>query len=558
MRIKNRPLKVIGLATVLFLGIATTFTSDHGKYFEIAKNIEIFTNLYKEINTSYVDELDPGKLMRIGIDAMLESLDPYTNYIPETKLEEYTFMTTGQYGGIGALIRQRNGYVMISEIYEGYPAHKAGLLPGDKILEIDGQALTGKSTAEISEFLKGSANSTVKLKLERGAGDNAEVLSHELNREEIKFKDVPYYGMTSDNIGYIKLTGFTRNASREFKAAFSALKQNNQVKGIVVDLRGNGGGLLNEAVNIVNTFVDRGQVIVSTKGKYKEKNRDHVTLNAPLDLTIPIAVLVNSGSASASEIVAGSLQDLDRGIIVGENTFGKGLVQETVNISYNSLLKVTVAKYYIPSGRCIQRIDYSHRNEEGEAETVPDSLISEFYSLKNKRALYDGAGILPDIKVENDMFSSITHSLLMNSVIFDFANDYRLRNKELRDNENFKLSDAEFEQFRTYVEGIDLDYTTASQRMLRELEETAKNEEYFEDAKAEYEALSEKLVLDKMSDVNKFKDEIVEILESEIIARYYFQNGRLAHSLKHDQVLIEASEILMDSTQYARILTGQI
>ena len=532
--------------------------SSYDRYFEISKNLDIFATLYQKVNLLYVDEVKPGEIMKTGIDAMLNSLDPYTNYIPETKLEEYTFMTTGQYGGIGALIRQRNGYVMISEIYEGYPAHKAGLLPGDKILEIDGQALTGKSTAEISEFLKGSANSTVKLKLERGAGDNAEVLSHELNREEIKFKDVPYYGMTSDNIGYIKLTGFTRNASREFKAAFSALKQNNQVKGIVVDLRGNGGGLLNEAVNIVNTFVDRGQVIVSTKGKYKEKNRDHVTLNAPLDLTIPIAVLVNSGSASASEIVAGSLQDLDRGIIVGENTFGKGLVQETVNISYNSLLKVTVAKYYIPSGRCIQRIDYSHRNEEGEAETVPDSLISEFYSLKNKRALYDGAGILPDIKVENDMFSSITHSLLMNSVIFDFANDYRLRNKELRDNENFKLSDAEFEQFRTYVEGIDLDYTTASQRMLRELEETAKNEEYFEDAKAEYEALSEKLVLDKMSDVNKFKDEIVEILESEIIARYYFQNGRLAHSLKHDQVLIEASEILMDSTQYARILTGQI
>ncbi len=541
-------LTIAGLSVVL---------SSYDRYFEISKNLDIFATLYQKVNLLYVDEVKPGELMKTGIDAMLNSLDPYTNYIPETQIEEYTFMTTGQYGGIGALIRQRNGSVMISEVYEGYPAQKAGLLPGDKILEIDGEPLAGKSTSEISEFLKGSANSTVKMKLERGTGDEAETLSHELNREEIKIKDVPYYGMTSEGIGYIKLTGFTRNASREFKTAFSDLKQNNSLNGLVIDLRGNGGGLLNEAVNIVNTFVDRGQVIVSTKGKYKDKNRDHVTLNAALDLDIPIAVLVNSGSASASEIVAGSIQDLDRGIIVGENTFGKGLVQETVNVSYNSILKVTVAKYYIPSGRCIQRIDYSHRNDEGQAESVPDSLISEFYSLKNKRPLYDGAGILPDVTAENEMYSSIAHSLLMNSIIFDYANDYRLDHTNLREDESFEMSNEEFADFRKYVEGVELDYTTASQNMLKELEETAKDEEYFEDAKAEYEALSKKLVLDKMSDFDKFQDEIKEILEGEIIARYHFQNGRLAHSLQHDDVLAKATEMLNDSSKYSNILIGK-
>lgn len=554
-KIKKRIRSLILIISTIVLSFVI---SSYDRYFEISKNLDIFATLYQKVNLLYVDEVKPGELMKTGIDAMLNSLDPYTNFIPEAQLEEYKFMTTGQYGGIGALIRQRDDYVMISEVYEGYPAQRAGLLPGDKILEIDGKQLMGKSTSEISDFLKGSANSTVNIKLERGSGDQAEVIAHELNREEIKIKDVPYYGMTSEGIGYIKLTGFTRNASREFRTAFSELSQNNELKGVVIDLRGNGGGLLNEAVNIVNTFVDRGQVIVSTKGKYKDKNRDHVTLNTPLDQSVPVAVLVNGGSASASEIVAGSLQDLDRGVIVGENTFGKGLVQETVNVNYNSILKVTVAKYYIPSGRCIQRIDYSHRNENGEAESVPDSLISEFYSLKNKRPLFDGAGILPDVEVENQSFSSITHSLLLNSVIFDYVNDYRLKHSELRDDMNFKLSEAEFGEFRTYVEKVELDYTTESQEVLNELKETAKSEKYFEDAIEEYEALSSKLVLDKMSDVDKFKDEIIEILEGEIIARYHYQNGRLVHSLKHDEVLARATEALNDSSQYYGILKGRL
>lgn len=527
------------------------------KYFELSKNLDIFSTLFKELNTYYVDETEPGQLMKTAIDGMLKSLDPYTNYIPESQIEDFRFMTTGQYGGIGALIHKNDGKIFLSEPYEGFPAYKSDLKAGDVILSIDGNSVDGKSTADISEFLKGQPGTALTIEIERTTKDGLVKMSKEVVRENIKIDDVPYFGMINDRIGYIKLTGFTQTASKEFISAFKSLKSNGMQE-LIFDLRGNGGGLLIEAVKIVNVFVPKGSLVVETKGKRKEWDAKYTAQSEPLDTEIPLTILVNEGSASASEIVCGALQDYDRAVVIGKQTFGKGLVQQTRPLSYNSQLKVTVAKYYIPSGRCIQRIDYSHKNNAGLAEDIPDSLIKKFKTLKHNREVRDGKGIKPDFLTSDQMLSPLSVALLRYHHIFDFANKYQLKHDSIQLPNTFDMSDDEYQSFVSYLADKDIEYTSKSEQLLEELKEVAKNEKYYEDAKEEYLALAQKFDKDKVEDLELFKTEIEDILENEIVSRYYYQDGRIEHSLASDTDILKAKSVLMDKTIYNAVLTGTL
>ncbi len=548
-----KKIKIIFVA----LAISTTAFLSYGfvdNYFDISKNLDIFGTLYKEVNTYYVDETKPGELMKTGIDAMLKSLDPYTNFIPESQIEDYKFMTTGQYGGIGALIHKEGDNVVISEPYEGFPAQTSGLKAGDVLIKVDGKGVKGKNTSEISDALKGQPNTTVKLEVKRpGEKEN---LTIDLVRKEIKIDDVPYAGMLNNKVGYIKLNSFTQTASNQVIDALKNLKEKDGAQAIIFDLRGNGGGLLNQSINIVNAFVEKGQMVVQTKGKVSEWDATYRTLNVPIDTEIPLIVLVDGHSASASEIVSGSLQDLDRAVIVGDRTYGKGLVQQTRRLSYNAQLKVTVAKYYIPSGRCIQKIDYEHRTDEGKATIVADSSIRAFKTLKNNRIVYDGKGINPDIKTDDRTLSNITAVLISHFYIFDYATQYKLNHKEIVQAEKFHLSDQDYQEFVAYLSDKDIDYKTETERQLEKLKEVAEKEKYFQLADEEYNKLSEKLILDKSSDLMKFKDEIKEILENEIISRYYYQKGRIQASLNNDPTVNKAIEILSNQETYKSILKG--
>jgi len=486
---------------------------------------------------------------------MLESLDPYTNYIPESDLEDYKYMTTGQYGGIGSLIRKKGEYIAISEPYEGFPAQKSGLLAGDILLEVDGKSIKGKSTDDVSKLLKGSPNTPVKLLIQREGEEKP--ITKVITREEIKMKNVPYSGMVSDGIGYIYLNQFTENAAKNIKDAYNELKEKNPgLRGIVLDLRGNPGGLLNEAINISNLFVDKGIEIVSTKAKVTEWQKSYKALNTPLDLNIPIAVLVNRGSASASEIVSGSLQDLDRAVVVGQRTFGKGLVQATKDLSYNAKLKVTTAKYYIPSGRCIQALDYTHRNEDGSVGKVPDSLITEF-KTKNGRKVFDGGGVNPDIRLVPRIIPKICGSLETKNLIFDYATKYKLAHASLSNPEAFRLTDAEYDEFVKWLKDKDYDYSTDTQKQLDELKTTAKDEKYLDRISKEIEQIKDKLSHNKEEDLRTFKADICRQLETEIVTRYYYQNGKIKHALSLDDELKKAVEILNDQGKYNDILSGK-
>jgi carboxyl-terminal processing protease len=523
-------------------------------YFEVSKNLDIFSSLYREVNIYYVDETDPGKMIKKGIDAMLETLDPYTNFIPESEVEDYRFMTTGQYGGIGALIRQKGDYVAISDPYEGYPAQKADLRAGDEILEIDGKSAKGKKTDEVSKVLKGQPRTTVKV-LVRRLGEK-DPIEKTLIREEIKIKSVNYSGMLNDHIGYIRLTGFTENAGMEVKEALAALKEkNSNLKGVVFDLRDNPGGLLTEAVNVANVFVPKNQDIVSTRGKLKDLDKTYKSVNNPVDTEIPIAILVNSRSASASEIVSGTIQDLDRGVLVGQRTFGKGLVQTTRLLSYNSQLKITTAKYYIPSGRCIQALDYAHRNEDGSVGKIPDSLVTAF-KTKGGRTVYDGGGVNPDITLETLSLSNISVSLIIKNLIFDFATEYKTKHPSIPPVKDFKLSDADFNDFVAFISDKDYDYTTKSEKALEELKTTSENEKYFDALKNEFEALKTKMIHDKKEDIQKNKTEIMQLLTEEIVARYYYQTGRAEAAAGYDKEIRKAVEVLDNSSLYASVLNG--
>ena len=544
--------KMWSMGAVIVSGGAFTISAADS-YFEISKNLEIFTELYKELNIYYVDDTQPGKLMKTGIDAMLNSLDPYTQYIPESDMEDYRFMTTGQYGGVGALIKRQNDRVFVSDPYEGYPAMKAGIWAGDEIVEVDGRKIAGMETDEVSKLLKGQAGSTVKVITQR---QGMEPVSHTLTREEIKIPDVPYKGMIDpvNKVGYIKLNSFTQTAGQEVRNALKELKEQGAQK-IVFDLRGNGGGLLREAVNIVNLFVPKNQLVVETKGRIPEWDKTYKTLSDPMDAEIPLVVLVDGQSASASEIVSGALQDLDRAVIVGERTFGKGLVQQTRDLYYNSKLKVTVAKYYIPSGRCIQKLDYAHRDSAGKAVEVEEEKIAAFQT-RNGRPVFDGRGILPDLAVEDPELAKVVGGLYQEDIFFDFATDYRAKNAELADPATFAISDALYAEFVNYVNAHEFDYETESMDKLNELIETAKKERYYEHTKAQIEALRKELSPDRSEELVRFRADIEEVLKNEIVSRYHFQTGRAKASLSTDPYILKGLEVLNGGT-YSTILAGK-
>jgi carboxyl-terminal processing protease len=543
--ILKRPLKFI-IITLTIVGISFASSSYKEDFFEISKNLDIFATLYKEINTYYVDDTKPGDLMKKGIDAMLNSLDPYTNFIPESDIEDYRFMTTGQYGGIGSVIRQHEEYIMVAEPYDGSPSVKAGLMAGDVIIEVDGKSTKGKTVADMSKVLKGQPNTPVMLKIKRPGND--QVLEINVMREEIKVKDVPYYGLIDENTGYIKLNSFTETASTEVKNAFKDLKETKKIKYLVLDLRDNGGGLLREAVNIVNLFVPKGQTVVETRGKVKAWDQIHKTLNEPIDTEIPMVVLIDHGSASASEIVSGALQDLDRAVIIGQKSYGKGLVQQTFDLSYNAKVKVTVAKYYIPSGRCIQKLDYSHKDEDGKAVVIADSLITEF-STKNGRKVKDGAGITPDIFVEKPELGDITFSLYTKNLMFDYATQYRLRNTSI-DSLRFSIKPSDFEEFKAFIKDKDYTYETQTEKLLAELEKTMKEDQVDPAVEKPYQNLKNELSASKKNDIEKYKTEIIQYLEEELVSRYYYQKGRIRKSLTNDLDIQKALEVLNSSTQY--------
>ena len=541
---------------ILILSVVGTSIFSMGfvdNYFEISKNLDIFTTLYRELNVFYVDETDPGDLMKKAIDSMLESLDPYTTYIPESEMEDFRFMTTGQYGGIGAIISKREDYVIISEPYEGFPAQKAGLIAGDKLIEINGKSVKGKSTEDVSKVLKGQPNTTVNVVIEReGVEKPFEV---ELKREEVKVKSVPFYTMLEGEIGYIKMTSFTRNVSKEVAEAYKELSKDKAIKGLVFDLRGNPGGLLNEAVNTTNLFIDKDLEVVSTKGKVKDWDKVYKTLNQPLDKDIPLVVLINSRSASASEIVSGAIQDLDRGVVIGQRSFGKGLVQQTRKLSYNSQLKVTIAKYYIPSGRCIQALDYTSRNDDGSVGSIPDSLKTEYKTL-NGRSVWDGGGVKPDISLEPSKYSNVLISIMSKRHIFDFANKYFREHETLPRPSVFEVNDELYNDFVTYLSGKEYEYETRTEKAISKMIKDANKEKYVSDLQAEIDALEAKMESSKTNDLERFKAQISEVIEGEIVTRYYYQNGRIEASIKHDDDVNKAVEILQDQEVYNAILNG--
>lgn len=549
----NSTKRVILSSVVILLLIITSFTVSRNddNSFETVKNLDIFYSLYKELSLYYVDPVVPGNIIKIGIDAMLNSLDPYTVYIPESRTEDIKMMTTGRYGGIGAFIRKKGEYTVFSQPYENSPAAKFGVIPGDIILEIDGKSMKNKESDDVSELLRGEPKTIVKLKLQRIGTDKP--IEINIEREEIKMNSVPYYGMIENNIGYIYLSDFTNTATKEVKDAFVELKNNNELKTIILDLRGNPGGLMIEAVKLCNLFVNKGSDIVSMKGKVAQMDKIYKAETLPLDTEVKIIVLVNRGSASSSEIVAGCFQDLDRGIIVGQRTYGKGLVQTTRELSYNGILKVTTAKYYTPSGRCIQALDYTHRNEDGSVGNIPDSLISEF-KTKNGRIVYDGGGIEPDINVEEELLSNITISLVLKDLIFDYANIYRHKNPLITSPDKFKFTDEEYKDFLNFLEDKDFEYKTKTQDALSKLIEESKNEKYFDIAEGELNILSKKFTQDKKKDLMLFKKEIIDILSTEIISKYYYEKGVIIYNIKNDPEVKKAIETIKDENSYFNIL----
>jgi carboxyl-terminal processing protease len=538
------------IMAIVVMSAALLSATMSDEFFEISKNMEIFTSVYKELNIYYVDGTKPGALMKTGIDAMLKSLDPYTVYYPESKIEEAMFMQTGQYGGIGTLVNTIDGKITITEPYEGYAAVKSGLLAGDVVLKINGKSVEGKRHDEVTDQLTGQPGSEVELTIQRPGESQPRTIK--IKREEIKIKDVPYYAMLADSsTGYIQLTGFTQTASSEVKVAFLALKKRNMNK-LILDLRGNGGGLLREAISIVNLFVPKGTEIVKTKGKIEEWNKTYTATNDPIDIQMPIVVLVDGGSASASEIVSGSLQDLDRAVVVGAESYGKGLVQQTKDLAYNTKIKLTVAKYYTPSGRCIQRLDYAHRDEStGEVVAKADSLIKSF-KTKGGRPVKDGRGISPDVDVKEDEASHIVMSLVENWVMFHWATEYHRSHPTIDSANAFHLTDAEYNQFMEFAQSKNFHYDTDTEKVFEKLKKTAKEEKYFDGSEKQFDELFAKIEPKKESDLLKFKPQIKEFLENEIVGRYYYQTGRSKNALREDPCIVKSLEVF--ASNYNQLL----
>ena len=543
----NGIIVAIVLITVAFF----SFKRGDDRNFQIAKNLDIFNSIVKELDMFYVDTIDPNKTIREGIDNMLYSLDPYTVYYPENDQDELEMMVKGSYGGIGSLIRYnpKSKYTVIAEPYEGMPAAESGLKAGDLLLEIDGKDLKGNS--DVSTLLRGQVGTSFKLKVQRPGVK--EPLEFNIVRRSIQMPTIPYYGVMDGQVGYINLSSFSGNPSKDFKKAFLDLKKQG-ITSLVIDLRNNGGGLLDQAVEIVNMFVPRGKTIVTTKGKIKQASNTYKTLREPLDTDIPIAVLVNSGTASSSEILSGSLQDLDRAVIVGNRTYGKGLVQVPRSLPYGGNLKVTTSKYYIPSGRCVQAIDYAHRNEDGSVARIPDSLTTVFHTAAG-REVRDGGGVSPDIEVKQERLPNILFYLVRDNLIFDYATDYCLKHPAIASAKEFELTDADYEEFKNKVKGADFKYDQQSEKILNTLKEAAEFEGYMKDASDEFKALENKLKHNLDRDLDYFSKDIKKMIAEEIIKRYYYQEGAIIQQLKDDKDLDEAVKVLTNPERYQQILS---
>ncbi len=545
-------IRILILALLLPIGL---FAQEKQNNFEIAKSLDIYNSLLRELNLNYVDEINPGELNETAIKAMLDGLDPYTVFIPESDIENAKFMTTGEYGGIGAIIQYDGEFTRISDPYYGWPAQKAGIIAGDVILEVNGVDCKKKNTQEVSNLLKGQPGTEVTLKLKRYGQEKP--IEKTLKREKVKIDNIPYYKLFDNGIAYLQLSGFTRDAAKEVKEKFAEMRKKGQLKGFVLDLRGNGGGLMNEAVDIVNMFIPKGKPVVSMKGKAATANSLHPTNNDPVDLDIPLAILVDGNSASASEIVAGAIQDYDRGVIIGERTFGKGLVQNILPLSYNTQMKVTVAHYYIPSGRCIQEIDYSHKKDT--TQTKNDTLGKAFKTIHG-RTVYEGHGIMPDVKVKRDPYAIVTAYLYGKNYIFDYANKYYSEHKSIDSADRFQIDEATYQDFMKFVKDKKFSYTTESEKAIEKLKKTAKDEGYLDKIKPQIELLEKNLAAEKANDLISNRKDIEELLRSEIVGRYYYQRGRIVASLNDDPDLKRAFEILLNTNgkdEYHSILSGK-
>ncbi len=544
----------VAIALIISLGFVTA--NNEERNFSIIKNLDIFYSLFRELNTYYVDETNPEDLIETGIESLLESLDPYTTYIPESEMEDFNFMTTGEYAGIGALITRRDEFVYISEPYKDFPADESGLKAGDKILSIDGESMKGKKIEDVSNKLKGPAKTEISVTVERYGIENP--FEVKLNRKNIQINPVSYYGMVNDETGIIILNNFTQNCTHEVEKALNDLKNNQGAEKIILDLRNNPGGLMDEAVKLSNLFLPRGVEVVSTKGKIEQWDKVYRASKAPVDTLIPLAVFINRGSASASEIVAGAIQDHDRGVIMGNRSFGKGLVQTTRNLPYNAKLKVTTAKYYIPSGRSIQALDYSHRNDDGSVGYIPDSLVTEYHTA-NGRSVYDGGGISPDVVVPYEKFSNIAYALMAQQTIFDYANVFAANHNTVSEPDEFSITDDYYKDFQSYVTSLEnFKYTSRSKEQLSKLMKAAKDEGYYEPNSEEFDALQEMLDVDVSDDLETFRDEVDDLLANELLKRYYYRAGAVEYALKDDEVLQKALEIFTDDGEYQGILSGTV
>ena len=549
-------MKYFKLFLILLVFTATTAVGQNkNNNFEISKSLEIYNNVLRQLNIYYVDEINAAELNETAINAMLDGLDPYTVFIPESQIEDVKLMTTGEYGGIGALIQYFEGKTQISEPYEGFPAAKAGLIPGDIFLEVNGIDVSGKNSSEISELLKGTPGTTVKLKMQR-LGEKEPIVK-ELKREKIKIDNIPYYTVFDNGIGYAVLSQFTKDCANELKDVIVDMKKNHELKGFILDLRGNGGGLLNEAVDIVNMFVPKNKLVVYQKGKVAEHNYNHYTQHEPLDLEIPLVILVNEGSASASEIVSGSIQDLDRGVIVGQRTFGKGLVQNILPMNYNTQIKVTVAHYYLPSNRCIQEIDYSKKNKKKVTDTIAkaDTLGKAFHTA-NGRVVYEGHGIQPDVKIEPELVSTITTYLYAKNLFFKYANKFYSEHKSIKSAKDFQITDKIYDDFMQFVKDEGFTFTSKSETDIKELEKTAKIEGYLDEIQPILDQAVAKIEEEKAKDLLNNRKEIEQLLKYEIVSRYYYQKGRIIATLEDDPELKRAFEVILNQEEYNNILKG--
>ena len=545
----KRPV-VLWLAALLVLGGVVAFQTKNDRLFAIAKSIDIFASLIRELDTYYVDQIDPEQLLTVGIQAMLEELDPYTEFIPEEESDDFRMLTTGEYAGVGALIGNRGEGNIVIMPYTGFPAQNGGIRIGDLLLKVDSISVLKKTTSEVSELLKGPANTGVTVTVKRGE----DTLQFSLNRKKISLKNVPFYGKLDEKTGYIKLSDFTTNASAEVRNALVNLKAQGATQ-IVLDLRDNPGGLINEAVEIVNLFIPKGKEVVKTIGKLQQVNYTYKTTKTPVDKEIGVIVLINERSASAAEIVAGALQDYDRAVLLGQKSFGKGLVQTTLPLSFNTQIKITTAKYYIPSGRCIQAIDYAKSREDGSAGTVPDSLRKAFKTA-NGRVVLDGAGIEPDEKVKEGSSAPISYTLVAGNHVFDFATSYFYKYPTLASPSAFQVTEEVFADFKKFLEGKEYDYTTYSEKSVQDMEKYLAKESYFDEVKEQLEQIKSKVNHSKENDLDTHKKEIKKILSEEIVSRYYFQEGMIEASLQGDPVIELAKEYFASPVRMTKTLAG--